>query len=119
MLTGQPPFAAEDPASILNKHLYEAVPRLDHAQPGVSPQLAAIVAKCLQRHPDQRYPNMKALIQDLDKPSQVDVSQLDWLCAMPPKPSVFNHPYIRAVAASALALIGIVLLGLALAALHH
>jgi serine/threonine protein kinase len=119
MLTGQPPFTADDPAEILNKHLYEAVPRLDQMKQGVSSELAAIVARCLQRDPDQRYPNMVALVQDLDNPAQVDVSGLDRLCAMPPKPSFFNHPYVRAVVASLVIFIGIILLGLFLAALRH
>ncbi len=119
MLTGQPPFTADDPANILDKHLYEAVPRLDCTQSNVSPELSTIVAKCLQRDPDQRYPDMGTLIRDLDNPAQVDTSQLDRLCAVPPKPSFFDHPYVRAVLASILALIGIVLLGLLLAALRR
>ncbi len=119
MLAGQPPFTADNPAEILNKHLYEAVPRLDRAQPDVSPELATIAATCLQREPDQRYPDMDALIHDLDNPAQVDTSQLDRLCAVPPKPSFFSHPYVHAVMTSILALIGIIVLGLLLAALRH
>ncbi len=119
MVSGQPPFTAGNPADILNKHLHEAVPRLDQVKPDVSPELATIVAKCLQRDPEQRYPDVEALRRDLDNSTKVDTSQLDRLCAAPPKPSYFDQQIVRAVVASILALIGIVLLGLLLAALRH
>jgi hypothetical protein len=62
---------------------------------------------------------MDALIQALDNPAQVDTSPLDRLCAVLPKPSFFNHQVGRAVLASLVALIGVIVLGLFLAALHH
>ena len=59
MLAGKPPFVAEDPEDIMNKHLYEAIPRLDQVRPDISLQLATVIAKCLQRDPDQRYFDMQ------------------------------------------------------------
>jgi hypothetical protein len=85
----------------------------------VSPELATTLAKCLQRAPDQRYPDRGALIQDLDNPARVDTSPLDRLCAAPPKPSFFNHQVVCAILVAIVVLNGIVLLGLFLAALRH
>ncbi len=86
MLAGERPFISDDPVKLLNKHLHDPVPRLDKAKPGVPLSVATVVAKCLQHDPERRYPNMEALIDDLDHLDQVDVSHIDELTAPPPKP---------------------------------
>jgi hypothetical protein len=52
---------------------------LDRINPSISPQLAAIVARCLARNPNDRYADMDALINALDHPESVDLSILDKL----------------------------------------
>ncbi len=43
----------------------------------MSPQVAAVIARCLQRDPADRYPNALALIHDLDHLDEVDTAILD------------------------------------------
>ncbi|HLY27257.1 MAG TPA: serine/threonine-protein kinase, partial [Aggregatilineales bacterium] len=86
MLAGQPPYISddpEDPTDLLNKHLYAAVPRLDQINPGISPQVATLVARCIQRDPDGRYDDMEALIHDLDHLESIDSSALEDLTTAP------------------------------------
>jgi serine/threonine protein kinase len=77
LLTGQPPFTGDSPMAIMAQHTRAPIPRLDHVRPGLSPQLAAIVARCLQRNPDERYPDLRAFIAALDHPETADLSILD------------------------------------------
>jgi serine/threonine-protein kinase len=76
-LAGKPPFSGDSPLAIMAQHTRAAIPRLDKERPGVSPQLAAIVAKCLQRDPEQRYPDLRAFIAALDNPDSADLSILE------------------------------------------
>jgi serine/threonine-protein kinase len=77
LFAGHPPFQGDTPAAIMNQHLRGAIPRLDRENLAVSSQVAAVAARCLQRHPEDRYPTMRALIDALDHPDAVDVSILD------------------------------------------
>ena len=54
MLTGRLPFAAETPVAVAIKHVSEPAPPIDPAS-GVSPALAAIVARLLRKEPEDRY----------------------------------------------------------------
>jgi len=68
MVCGKVPFDAENLMGILTKHLYEnpVAPR-DLAPPAdCPPALEAIVMKCLQKKPEQRYQSMAELAADLE-----------------------------------------------------
>ncbi|GAA2125265.1 serine/threonine protein kinase [Glycomyces algeriensis] len=52
-LTGRPPFTADDPREVLHKHLHDAPPPLPEHIPEA---VAAIVARCLRKEPDERWP---------------------------------------------------------------
>lgn len=77
MLAGRPPFTGDNQMAVLNQHLNATAPQLDRLNPSVSPQLAAIAAKCLSRPPGQRYPDMSALLEALAHPEQADLSILE------------------------------------------
>jgi serine/threonine protein kinase len=77
LLTGRPPFTGDTPLAIMAQHTRAPIPRLDRVRPDITPQLAAIVAKCLQRNPDDRYPDLRAFIDALDHPEAADLSILD------------------------------------------
>jgi len=77
MLTGELPYLGDNTLAVVAQHLHSRIPRLDLERRDVSPQLAAVVARCLQRKPDDRYPGMHALIEDLDHLDAVDISRLD------------------------------------------
>ncbi len=55
MLTGKLPFSGESPVTVALKHISEPVPALDVNKIGVSPALAAIVHKLLQKDPSRRF----------------------------------------------------------------
>jgi eukaryotic-like serine/threonine-protein kinase len=77
MLAGRTPYAGDNSLAVMAQALRSAPPRLDRASPGVSPQLAAIVARCLLRKPDDRYDDIEALVAALDKPETADLSLLE------------------------------------------
>ena len=77
LLTGKPPFTGDNPMAIMAQHTQAPIPRLDRVNPAVSPQLAAIAARCLQRNPDDRYPDLRAFIAALDEPETADLSILE------------------------------------------
>jgi serine/threonine-protein kinase len=112
LLTGQPPFRGDNPLAVMAQHVQGAVPRLDRERPDIPRSLAAVVARCLQRAPEDRYPDLHALIADLDHLDQVDTSILDQVAGTAAAPW-WQSPTMRAVGIG-LALVGaLVILGLA------
>lgn len=77
MLAGRVPFLGDSQLAIMAQHVQGVPPRLDRLQPGVPAQLAAVVARCLQRNPDERYADMHALIEALDHPENADLHLLE------------------------------------------
>jgi hypothetical protein len=68
MVCGKVPFDADNLMGILTKHLYEnPVAPCEQTPPAsISPELEAIVLKCLQKKPEARYQTMAELASDLD-----------------------------------------------------
>src|SRR5512143_1172712 len=77
LLAGVLPFSADNSFAVMQLHLNGVAPRLDKIQPAVSPELAASVAKCLQRDPDDRFADLPAFVAALDHPETADLSLLD------------------------------------------
>jgi eukaryotic-like serine/threonine-protein kinase len=77
LLAGKPPFTGDSNMVIMAQHLNKTAPRLDRVNPSISVQVAAIVAACLARDPQDRYADMSALIQDLDHPENADLTVLE------------------------------------------
>jgi serine/threonine-protein kinase len=119
LLSAKLPFTADNPLALMALHLNGTAPRLDKVQPGISPQLAAIVARALARNPEQRYQDMHALIAALDHPETAELAVLDQAAAAPPAPSFWNSQYVRAAAAGVLILVFIAALALVLQAVRH
>jgi hypothetical protein len=61
MLAGREPFAGMAARQIIYHRISHDPPRLDAVAPGVPPELAAIVTRCLARDPLQRWPTARAL----------------------------------------------------------
>ncbi|MEO6834426.1 MAG: Stk1 family PASTA domain-containing Ser/Thr kinase [Candidatus Tumulicola sp.] len=55
MITGTLPFSGESPVTVALKHIGDPVPTIDTRNLGVSPALAAIVNRLLQKNPDNRF----------------------------------------------------------------
>ncbi|MDQ6931402.1 MAG: Stk1 family PASTA domain-containing Ser/Thr kinase, partial [Candidatus Eremiobacteraeota bacterium] len=55
MITGKLPYSGESPVTVALKHISEPVPTLNTSALGVSPALAAIVNRLLQKSPTNRF----------------------------------------------------------------
>lgn len=113
MLSGRTPFTGDNNLAVMAMRLTTSPPRLDHIRPDVPPELAAIVARCLQRDPDARYPDMHALIEALDHPETADLSILD-RTAVKEKVSFLRSPVMMAIIVSILLMSALVALALIL-----
>lgn len=54
MLTGQPPYTADNPLSVAYRHVNEDVPPPSALVPGLPPAVDALVARATSRDPEQR-----------------------------------------------------------------
>ena len=57
MLSGRPPFRGTDPALVALQHERQEPPSLEILVPGISPRLAEIVERALDKEPANRYRN--------------------------------------------------------------
>ncbi len=71
MIAGRPPFWAKDSVDVILKHLYEPVPRIGAVRPdlNIPPEVEALVMKCLEKDPAQRFPSMDAILEVLRQPT--------------------------------------------------
>ena len=61
MLTGTLPYTGESPVTVALKHIGDPVPKIDSAATGVSPALASIVNRLLQKKPQHRFASASEL----------------------------------------------------------
>lgn len=66
MITGALPFTAPTPLAVLMKHIQQEAPPITQYRPEAPPALAAVVARALQKEPEDRYNDVLALITALD-----------------------------------------------------
>jgi len=118
LLTGRPPFSGDNPLAVMAQHLKGGIPRLDKLQPGVSPQVAAVVARCLRRDPDDRYADMHALIHDLDNLERVDTAILEESTQRSTVARFWRSPMMVPAGIAILLLLAIIALAFGLQALH-
>ncbi|MBK6847232.1 MAG: serine/threonine protein kinase [Proteobacteria bacterium] len=68
LLTGRPPFRADDPMRLLQQKATRRAPALDAVAPGAfSRALQQLVARALAREPEQRFPSAEAMLAALDQ----------------------------------------------------
>jgi serine/threonine protein kinase len=115
ILLGTLPFSADNNFAVMQLHLNGVAARLDKVQPAVSPELAAIVAKCLQRDPADRYADMHAFIEALDHPETADLALLDQeaVTTVADIPW-YRSPVVKAMATAIVILVVIVVLAIVL-----
>ena len=65
MLTGAPPFGGEDSREIVARHLHEPVPVASLSRDRVPAWLSTVILRCLAKHPDDRYPSARAVLDAL------------------------------------------------------
>jgi eukaryotic-like serine/threonine-protein kinase len=77
MLIGHPPFTGDSTMVVMSQHLKNLPPRVDKLNPSVPTEIAAIVAKCLQKDPEARFESMESLVEAIDHPEIVDMKILE------------------------------------------
>ncbi len=97
MLTGDLPYGGESPVTVALKHISDPVPTLDTKKLGISPALAAIVNKLLQKNPENRFASASevatALREARERPSVAaysisdDAPTLNFRSVPPPRRS--------------------------------
>ena len=117
MLAGKTPFTGDNNLAVMARHLNGVAPRLDRERADIPPQIAAIVARCLQREPDDRYPDMRALIDALNHPETADLAWLEQASA-PQSVPLWRLQVVRAIGISVLVMLAIVALALVLQAIR-
>ncbi len=118
LLAGRVPFTGDSPLAVMAQHMNQAAPRLDRLRPGVSPQLAAVAARCLQPDPARRYASMDELIEALDHPETADLAVLEAGGAPSPLQQLLRSTGFKAAAISLLLIAGMIILAVALQALR-
>lgn len=119
LLTGRLPFGGDNNMAVMAQHLQGAIPRLDKEQLGVSPQLAAFVARCLQRNPNDRYSDMHFMINDLDNLDTIDISILDHATGPASAAPFWKKPTVIAVGSAIFIMLAIIILAFLLQSLKH
>ncbi len=66
VLSGKSPFAAENSVKVILRHLNEAPPALP-TNLGISADLKEVIARCLEKHRENRYKNAVDLHIDLER----------------------------------------------------
>ena len=118
MLAGQTPFSGDSNMAVMAQHLNNTAPYLNIGNPAISKNIAAIVAHCLARNPEERYQDMNSLINDLDHPEIVDTSILDQVISPPDNSSLLKSQTIKAIGISLGIMAVIVVLAVVLQALR-
>ncbi len=57
MLTGHPPFDADNPFALMNKHLNETPPPIQRDRPNVPDRINAVIQQAMAKKPEDRFPN--------------------------------------------------------------
>lgn len=65
MLVGEAPFAGRGIAQVLAMQIEHVPPRVNDLRPDASSEVAAVVARCLEKKPGDRYADARALLADL------------------------------------------------------
>jgi hypothetical protein len=66
MLAGYVPFNAKDPRAIVYKHLAEPVPEISSIAPDAGAGAARLVRRMLEKQPEERIPDARALLEELE-----------------------------------------------------
>ncbi len=62
MVTGAPPFEGDDSQEIVTRHVHQPVPVASLSHDRVPSWLTSIILRCLAKHPDDRYPTARAVL---------------------------------------------------------
>ncbi len=75
MLDGDVPFKAETVVGVAMKHVNDEMPDIQRRRPGVSAALASVVERATQKEPKRRYPDIGAMLADLEGALEVEIAR--------------------------------------------
>ncbi len=75
MLTGKPPFEADSLVGVAMKHVNEPMPDVQERRPDASSAIAAVIEHATLKDPKKRYPNMGAMLAELEGALEVEVAR--------------------------------------------
>lgn len=78
LLAGHPPYAGNTPQSVLAAQLTTAPRPINVVRPEIPPRLAAIIMRCLENDPAQRWPSAEALQSELEAVSRIATAPARW-----------------------------------------
>ena len=67
LLTSRPPFVGDSPVSVAYQHVREDPLPPSAYQPGLSPEIDAIVMRALEKNPDDRYQSAEEMRADVER----------------------------------------------------
>lgn len=74
-LTGEVPFRAETLVGVAMKHVNEPMPDVQRRRRDASSALAAVIERATEKEPRKRYPDMGAMLADLEGALEVEVAR--------------------------------------------
>jgi serine/threonine-protein kinase len=75
MLVGEVPFQADNLVGVAMKHVNERMPDVQKQRKDVSSALAAVIERATEKKPEKRYPDMNAMLADLENALEVEVAR--------------------------------------------
>ena len=67
MVTGRKPYNANTPIELSMQHLHDPIPKAKQFVRDLPAEVDQIIAKCIAKNPEDRYPTMSAFAQALEK----------------------------------------------------
>jgi len=75
MLNGDVPFKADTLVGVAMKHVNDPMPDIQRTRPGTSAALASVIERSTQKEPKRRYPDMGAMLADLEGALEVEIAR--------------------------------------------
>jgi serine/threonine-protein kinase len=85
MLTGQPPFAYDNPVKVMSAHASHEVTPPRQLNPEISPEMEDVILRCQEKDPEHRYQDVLAFKRALgelllDEPWTSETAYAWWNC---------------------------------------
>jgi serine/threonine protein kinase len=103
LLTGQMPFHASNMRELMYCHMSEPPPKAANLRSDVPPELDAVIAKMLDKKPEERYQSVPELLEAMEPFSYAD----DPL--PPPGPPIWKYAAVGVLGVAALAVAGVMM----------
>jgi serine/threonine-protein kinase len=115
MLIGEVPFQGDSPLAVMGQRVTTTAPRVRSRRPEVPPALEAVVYRALRRDPEDRYPSMAAVSNDLQHLELVEIPEYE--AVEPPRRGIPQAVWWTAIAL--LVLLSMVVIGVLAEVFHR